>query len=63
MAGIKRKPDHEIPIVDENDLLKLTCLGAGNEVGRSSLLLEYKGKSILVSIPFMSDAAQPPNAS
>ncbi|KAI8577602.1 hypothetical protein K450DRAFT_212694 [Umbelopsis ramanniana AG] len=48
MAGIKRKPDHEIPIVDENDLLKLTCLGAGNEVGRSSLLLEYKGKSILL---------------
>lgn len=50
MAGMKRKPDHEIPIVDENDLLKLTCLGAGNEVGRSSLLLEYKGKSILVSV-------------
>ncbi|KAG2178190.1 hypothetical protein INT43_003443 [Umbelopsis isabellina] len=48
MAGMKRKPDHEIPIVDENDLLKLTCLGAGNEVGRSSLLLEYKGKSILL---------------
>ncbi|KAI8967624.1 beta-lactamase-like protein [Mycotypha africana] len=46
MAGIKRKA--EIPIVDENDLLKITPLGAGNEVGRSSILLEYKGKTILL---------------
>jgi predicted metal-dependent RNase len=59
MAGIKRKPDHEIPIVDENDLLKLTCLGAGNEVGRSSLLLEYKGKSILVSLDFVQQCLNP----
>jgi cleavage and polyadenylation specificity factor subunit 3 len=48
MAGIKRKAEMEIPITDENDLLKITPLGAGNEVGRSSILLEYKGKTILV---------------
>ncbi|KAL0075628.1 beta-lactamase-like protein [Phycomyces blakesleeanus] len=48
MAGIKRKPEVEIPIADENDLLKITPLGAGNEVGRSSILLEYKSKTILL---------------
>ncbi|KAG0168741.1 endoribonuclease ysh1 [Apophysomyces sp. BC1034] len=48
MAGVKRKPDLEIPVADENDLLKITPLGAGNEVGRSSILLEYKGKTILL---------------
>jgi cleavage and polyadenylation specificity factor subunit 3 len=52
MAGIKRKAEMEIPITDENDLLKITPLGAGNEVGRSSILLEYKGKTILVSFIF-----------
>lgn len=50
MAGIKRKAELEIPIVDENDLLKLTPLGSGNEVGRSSILLEYKGKKVLVCV-------------
>ncbi|KAI7859468.1 beta-lactamase-like protein [Circinella umbellata] len=48
MAHHKRKAEYEIPVVDENDLLKLTPLGAGNEVGRSSILLEYKGKTILL---------------
>ncbi|OBZ88252.1 Endoribonuclease ysh1 [Choanephora cucurbitarum] len=48
MAGTKRKAEMEIPITDENDLLKITPLGAGNEVGRSSILLEYKGKTILL---------------
>ncbi|KAI8366660.1 beta-lactamase-like protein [Radiomyces spectabilis] len=48
MAGVKRKAEIEIPIADDNDLLKITPLGAGNEVGRSSILLEYKGKTILL---------------
>ncbi|KAI8638606.1 beta-lactamase-like protein [Parasitella parasitica] len=48
MAGIKRKAEHQIPITDENDLLKITPLGSGNEVGRSSILLEYKGKTVLL---------------
>lgn len=52
MAGIKRKADMEIPITDENDILKVTCLGGGQEVGRSSILLEYKGKTILVGLFF-----------
>ncbi|RUS30749.1 hypothetical protein BC938DRAFT_479003 [Jimgerdemannia flammicorona] len=45
--SLKRKPDLEVPVADENDLLQITCLGAGNEVGRSSLLLQYKGKAVL----------------
>lgn len=49
--AVKRKAEFEIPVADENDLLKLTPLGAGNEVGRSSMLMEYKGKKILVSFP------------
>jgi cleavage and polyadenylation specificity factor subunit 3 len=52
MAGTKRKAEMEIPIMDENDLLKITPLGSGNEVGRSSILMEYKGKTILVSRSF-----------
>lgn len=33
---------------DENDLLKITPLGSGQEVGRSCHLLEYKGKRIML---------------
>jgi cleavage and polyadenylation specificity factor subunit 3 len=36
-----------------SDILKLTPLGAGNEVGRSCLLLEFKEKKILVRNPLM----------
>lgn len=52
MSGIKRKAELQVPITDENDLLKITPLGSGNEVGRSSILLEYKGKTILVGCKF-----------
>lgn len=48
MAGIKRKAEMEISIEDENDIMRIIPLGSGNEVGRSSILLEYKGKTILV---------------
>jgi hypothetical protein len=34
---------------EEADSVKITPLGAGNEVGRSCILLEYKEKKILVS--------------
>lgn len=54
MSGIKRKAELQVPITDENDLLKITPLGSGNEVGRSSILLEYKGKTILVGCKFFS---------
>jgi cleavage and polyadenylation specificity factor subunit 3 len=32
----------------DDDTLKLTPLGAGNEVGRSCILMEFKGKKILL---------------
>ncbi|CAI2178481.1 14458_t:CDS:10 [Funneliformis geosporum] len=38
----------EIPINDENDVLQITALGAGNEVGRSCLVIQYKGKTIML---------------
>ena len=45
--GEKRKAE-DIAAVEQSDILKLTPLGAGNEVGRSCILLEYKGKTILL---------------
>ncbi|OZJ05276.1 hypothetical protein BZG36_01937 [Bifiguratus adelaidae] len=44
----KRPAELEIPVADENDLLQITPLGAGNEVGRSSILVQYKGKTVLL---------------
>ena len=32
---------------DLDDVMKLTPLGAGQEVGRSSMLMEFKGKQVL----------------
>ncbi|KAI8917326.1 beta-lactamase-like protein [Entophlyctis helioformis] len=37
-----------VPVADEGDILKLTPLGAGNEVGRSCILLQYKGKTVML---------------
>lgn len=45
---MKRPAPTEIPVSDENDVLKITPLGAGNEVGRSCILLEYKEKTIML---------------
>ncbi|RIB06583.1 beta-lactamase-like protein [Gigaspora rosea] len=42
------RKDFEIPITDENDVLQITALGAGNEVGRSCLVIQYKGKTIML---------------
>eukprot|EP00842_Homolaphlyctis_polyrhiza_P005194 jgi/Hompol1/5676/HPOL_004648-RA len=44
---MKRKAS-EVAVTDDGDILKLTPLGAGNEVGRSCILLEYKGKTIML---------------
>jgi predicted metal-dependent RNase len=38
-----------IPI-DENDVMKITPIGSGNEVGRSAVLVEFKGKTVLVRV-------------
>lgn len=36
--------------VDPADELKFHCLGGGNEVGRSCHIIQYKGKTVMVSI-------------
>ncbi len=44
-----RKRVAEIPVEElDGDVLELTPLGAGNEVGRSCILLEFKGKKVMV---------------
>jgi cleavage and polyadenylation specificity factor subunit 3 len=35
--------------VDPSDELMFLCLGGGNEVGRSCHILQYKGKTVMVS--------------
>ena len=35
---------------EESDLLRITPLGAGQEVGRSCIFLEFKGKKILLDL-------------
>ncbi|KAF9931021.1 Cleavage and polyadenylation specificity factor subunit 3, partial [Modicella reniformis] len=42
----KRKAD--LPVGDANDLMEVTPLGAGSEVGRSCHVLKYKGKTVLL---------------
>jgi len=50
----KRKAAAMVPQVDEEpvdpaDQLMFLCLGGGNEVGRSCHILQYKGKTVMVS--------------
>ena len=35
---------------EESDLLRITPLGAGQEVGRSCIFIEFKGKKILLDL-------------
>ena len=37
--------------VDPSDELMFLCLGGGNEVGRSCHVIQYKGKTVMVSVP------------
>lgn len=37
--------------IDPADQLKFLCLGGGNEVGRSCHIIQYKGKTVMVSTP------------
>lgn len=48
MAAIKKKASGSAPVDEESDQLVIRPLGAGQEVGRSCILLEYKGKKILL---------------
>ncbi|XP_050506835.1 cleavage and polyadenylation specificity factor 73 [Diabrotica virgifera virgifera] len=43
----KRKPDSQVP-AEESDLLTIRPLGAGQEVGRSCIMIEFKGKKIML---------------
>ena len=36
--------------VDPADELMFLCLGGGNEVGRSCHIIQYKGKTVMVSM-------------
>ncbi|KAG8277735.1 cleavage and polyadenylation specificity factor 73-like [Homalodisca vitripennis] len=45
--GTKRKADSQVP-AEESDLLSIRPLGAGQEVGRSCIMLEFKGKKIML---------------
>lgn len=51
----KRKAGAMSPTVEEpvdpNDELMFLCLGGGNEVGRSCHIIQYKGKTVMVSAP------------
>ncbi|KAJ3091693.1 hypothetical protein HK102_013774 [Quaeritorhiza haematococci] len=47
-TGKRKEPPTPVPVPDEEDILKITPLGAGNEVGRSCILLEYKGKTVML---------------
>lgn len=44
-AGMKRALSEEEPVFEK---FQLTPLGAGNEVGRSCLIMRYKGKTIML---------------
>ncbi|EDO39587.1 predicted protein [Nematostella vectensis] len=46
-ASVKRKADSVIP-PEESDLLRITPLGSGQEVGRSCHILEFKGKKVML---------------
>jgi hypothetical protein len=39
--------------VDPSDELAFYCLGGGNEVGRSCHIIQYKGKTVMVSLGSM----------
>ncbi|XP_044739743.1 cleavage and polyadenylation specificity factor 73 [Chrysoperla carnea] len=43
----KRKPETQVP-AEESDHLLIRPLGAGQEVGRSCIMLEFKGKKIML---------------
>ncbi|KAH1014849.1 cleavage and polyadenylation specificity factor 73 [Dendroctonus ponderosae] len=45
--SLKRKPDSQVP-AEESDQLTIRPLGAGQEVGRSCIMVEFKGKKIML---------------
>jgi hypothetical protein len=55
----KRPPVEELDAALAGDLMELTPLGAGQEVGRSCLYLTFKGKTVMVR-GLSSHCARPP---
>lgn len=50
--------------VDPSDELMFLCLGGGNEVGRSCHIIQYKGKTVMVSVaPYFLQATTNPSCS
>ncbi|KAK6626585.1 Cleavage and polyadenylation specificity factor 73 [Polyplax serrata] len=47
MASTNKKVEHQAPS-EESDLLRIRPLGAGQEVGRSCIMLEFKGKNVML---------------
>lgn len=69
MSSSKRHAEHDAEAEPRgDDVLEITPLGAGSEVGRSCIVLRYKGKSVmldcgihpglsgLASLPYLDDA-------
>lgn len=40
--------------VDPSDELMFLALGGGNEVGRSCHIIQYKGKTVMVRLPYIA---------
>lgn len=53
MASKRKAAAMATPVADEPvdpaDELTFLCLGGGNEVGRSCHIVQYKGKTVMVS--------------
>ena len=49
ILGTKRKPE------DNADLLEVMPIGAGSEVGRSCVVLKFKGKTVMVITVFITN--------
>jgi predicted metal-dependent RNase len=48
MRKTKRRASvQDATVMNEQDVLRITPLGAGSEVGRSSHVLQFKGKTVL----------------
>jgi cleavage and polyadenylation specificity factor subunit 3 len=48
MSSKRKLATTVVPVTEEGDLMRITPLGAGQEVGRSCILVEYKGKTLLL---------------
>jgi cleavage and polyadenylation specificity factor subunit 3 len=45
---MKRGPQQVLDVAESSDKMLIMPIGAGNEVGRSCIILKFKGKTIMV---------------